>query len=198
MPSGTPQRARAYPASWPCHNDAVENTVSTQASLWWAQARGRLCLGRRRKGRLASAGCRGRTFFPPESDTVHACHQRSAVTASQTATPSRKHLRSGAEKLAGGRHRVARQSAGVFRACRDAECAHRDAERRTPRWTDADRMVHGPPTRSRLRVGVPPVGSNSPPAVQDRLNCPHCMHLQSTVHVQFYFIKSRLQAFIVT
>lgn len=164
MPSGTPQRARAYPASWPCHNDAVENTVSTQASLWWAQARGRLCLGRRRKGRLASAGCRGRTFFPPESDTVHACHQRSAVTASQTATPSRKHLRSGAEKLAGGRHRVARQSAGVFRACRDAECAHRDAERRTPRWTDADRMVHGPPTRSRLRVGVPPVGSNSPPA----------------------------------
>ena len=117
--SGTPKKARVYPASWPSHIDVVENTVGTWAGLRWGAHRGRFCLERRRRSQWASAGCRAHTFVISESEMVHACDVHPAVTASPMATASVDLVRRGADKLAAGRHHLAPRPAGLFRACRD-------------------------------------------------------------------------------
>ena len=69
--------------------------------------------------RWASAGFCVRTFVTLASDMVHGCHPRSAVTASQTPTPSVDLARRGAAQSAEGRHCLAPQPAALFRGSRD-------------------------------------------------------------------------------
>ena len=105
--------------------------TGTRGGAWWVKAAGDSRRTRLVVRNLHHAAC---TFAFVGDGVV-------------VATPSRKNLRSGADALAGGRQGLARQLAGVFRACRDEACAHRGAKQRASRWADENRMVHGPPTR---------------------------------------------------
>ena len=84
----------------------------------------------------------------------------SLTTASWTVTASVDKARRGADQRARGREYLARQSAGLFPVSRDAKVAPGGANRRTVRWVDACRMVHGPPPPG-CRWGRPSSGGKN-------------------------------------
>ena len=106
----------------------------------------------------ANSQCVYLTFIAIAIVAVLATPWRSLPTASLTASLSV--ALSAGQTFQGVRWSARPRSATcrVFRACRDPARAHRGAKQRVSRWTDENRMVHGPPARSRFRAGVPTVG----------------------------------------